>query len=163
MKRYDLVPGLLGAAAGAILAASPAMAADSFMDVGKQAPITILINASPWYNGFESVVNLYEEQTAPLIEFYAAVARKDLTGSSGPDWHMEETLSRAEALKLFTASAAYARFAEKDLGTITPGKRADLTAFYDRGGVPLTGDARAAVAAALGLPAPTVDPSTLHE
>ncbi|MEV0839411.1 hypothetical protein AB0I55_07605 [Actinocatenispora sera] len=39
---------------------------------------------------------------------------------------------------------------------------ADLTAFYDQGGVPLTGDARAAVAA-LGLPAPTVDPSTLHE
>jgi predicted amidohydrolase YtcJ len=69
------------------------------------------------------------ERGAPLIEFYAAVARKDLTGFSGPDWHMEETLSRAEALKLFTASAAYARFAEKDLGTITPGKRADLTAF----------------------------------
>lgn len=39
---------------------------------------------------------------------------------------------------------------------------ADLTAFYDRWGVPLTDDARAAVAA-LGLPAPTVDPSTLHE
>ncbi|MBN9065205.1 MAG: ABC transporter substrate-binding protein [Rhizobiaceae bacterium] len=67
MKRYDLVPGLLGAAAGAILAASPAMAADSFMDVGKQAPITILINASPWYNGFESVVNLYEEQTGNKV------------------------------------------------------------------------------------------------
>jgi len=38
----------------------------------------------------------------------------------------------------------------------------DLTAFYDRWGVPLSDDARAAVAA-LGLPAPAVDPSTLRE
>jgi predicted amidohydrolase YtcJ len=69
------------------------------------------------------------ERGAPLIEFYAAVARKDLNGVSGPDWHMEERLSRPEALKLFTKSAAYARFAEKDLGTISLGKRADLSAF----------------------------------
>jgi predicted amidohydrolase YtcJ len=69
------------------------------------------------------------ERGAPLIEFYAAVARKDLQGYSNPDWHPEETLTRAEALKLFTASAAYARFAEKDLGTISVGKRADLSGF----------------------------------
>jgi predicted amidohydrolase YtcJ len=69
------------------------------------------------------------ERGSPMIEFYAAVARKDLKGFSGPDWHPEETLSRPQALKLFTASAAYARFAEADLGTIAVGKRADLTAF----------------------------------
>jgi predicted amidohydrolase YtcJ len=69
------------------------------------------------------------ERGAPLIEFYAAVARKDLSGFSNADWHPEEKLSRAEALKLFTASAAYARFAENDLGTISVGKRADLTGF----------------------------------
>jgi hypothetical protein len=69
------------------------------------------------------------ERGAPLIEFYAAVARKDLKGFSNADWHPEEKLSRAEALKLFTASAAYARFAEKDLGTISVGKRADLSGF----------------------------------
>jgi predicted amidohydrolase YtcJ len=69
------------------------------------------------------------ERGAPLIEFYAAVARKDLQGFSNADWHPEEKLSRAEALKLFTASAAYARFAEKDLGTISVGKRADLSGF----------------------------------
>ena len=69
------------------------------------------------------------ERGAPLIEFYAAVARKDLKGYSDADWHPEEKLSRAEALKLFTASAAYARFAENDLGTISVGKRADLTGF----------------------------------
>ena len=69
------------------------------------------------------------ERGDPLIEFYAAVARKDLAGFSAPDWHPEQKLSRAEALKLFTSAAAYARFAEKDLGTIEVGKIADLTAF----------------------------------
>jgi predicted amidohydrolase YtcJ len=69
------------------------------------------------------------ERGDPLIEFYAAVARKDLKGFSGPDWHPEERLTREEALKLFTSSAAYARFAEKELGTLEVGKRADLTAF----------------------------------
>jgi predicted amidohydrolase YtcJ len=69
------------------------------------------------------------ERGAPLIEFYAAVARKDLAGFSNADWHPEEKLSRAEALKLFTSSAAYARFAEKDLGTIAVGKKADLSGF----------------------------------
>ncbi|THD72153.1 amidohydrolase [Phenylobacterium sp.] len=69
------------------------------------------------------------ERGAPLIEFYAAVARKDLSGFSNADWHPEEKLSRAQALKLFTSSAAYARFAEKDLGTISVGKRADLSGF----------------------------------
>lgn len=69
------------------------------------------------------------ERGDPLIEFYAAVARKDLSGFSAPDWHPEQKLSRAEALKLFTLDAAYARFAEKDLGTIEVGKIADLTAF----------------------------------
>jgi hypothetical protein len=69
------------------------------------------------------------ERGSPMIEFYAAVARKDLSGFSNADWHPEEKLTRAEALKLFTASAAYARFAEQDLGTIAVGKRADLSAF----------------------------------
>jgi predicted amidohydrolase YtcJ len=69
------------------------------------------------------------ERGAPLIEFYAAVARKDLAGFSNADWHPEEALTRAQALKLFTTAAAYARFAENELGSITVGKRADLSAF----------------------------------
>lgn len=69
------------------------------------------------------------ERGDPLIEFYAAVARKDLTGFSAPDWRPEQRLSRTEALKLFTSTAAYARFAEADLGTIEVGKLADLSGF----------------------------------
>ena len=69
------------------------------------------------------------ERGDPLIEFYAAVARKDLAGFSGPDWHPDQKLTRPEALRLFTAAPAYARFAEKELGTIEVGKIADLSAF----------------------------------
>ena len=69
------------------------------------------------------------ERGAPLIEFYAAVARKDLQGFSGPNWHMEEALPRYEAVKIFTSNSAYARFAEDDLGTIAVGKRADFSGF----------------------------------
>jgi len=69
------------------------------------------------------------ERGDPMIEFYAAVARKDLEGKSGEGWHAEQALSRQEALKLFTSNAAFARFAENELGSITVGKRADLSAF----------------------------------
>ena len=37
--------------------------------------------------------------------------------------------AREEALALFTSAAAYAAFAEDDLGTIEPGKLADFTVF----------------------------------
>jgi predicted amidohydrolase YtcJ len=69
------------------------------------------------------------EQGDPRIEFYAAVARKDLKGVSGEGWHPEQAVTRAEALKMFTLWPAYASFREKDLGTIEPGKIADFTGF----------------------------------
>ena len=69
------------------------------------------------------------EVGSPTIEFYAAVARKDLTGYSGEGWHPEEAVTREQALALFTTGPAYAAFQEKDLGTIEPGKLADFTVF----------------------------------
>ncbi len=69
------------------------------------------------------------ERGDPLIEFYAAVARRDLDGFQGPDWRPQEAVSRETALKMFTLWPAYASFREDELGTITVGKRADFTAF----------------------------------
>jgi predicted amidohydrolase YtcJ len=69
------------------------------------------------------------EVGSPTIEFYAAVARKDLTGFSGEGWHPEEAVTRGQALKMFTTGPAYASFQEKDLGTIESGKIADFTVF----------------------------------
>jgi ABC-type glycerol-3-phosphate transport system substrate-binding protein len=60
--------GRLLAAGSVAVLASQAVAQDSFLDVGKQEPITILINASPWYKGFENVVALYEEQTGNKVD-----------------------------------------------------------------------------------------------
>ncbi|MDI1280559.1 amidohydrolase [Brevundimonas sp.] len=69
------------------------------------------------------------ERGDPLIEFYAAVARRDLDGFQGPDWRPQEAVSRETALKMFTLWPAYASFREAELGTIEVGKRADFTAF----------------------------------
>jgi predicted amidohydrolase YtcJ len=62
-----------------------------------------------------------------MIEFYAAVARKDLKGRSGEGWHPEQAVTREQALKMFTLWPAIAAFEEDVKGTIEPGKWADLT------------------------------------
>jgi predicted amidohydrolase YtcJ len=67
------------------------------------------------------------ERGEPMIEFYAAVARKDQKGFSGEGWHPEEALTREQALKMFTIWPAYAAFEEKLRGSIEVGKLADLT------------------------------------
>lgn len=67
------------------------------------------------------------ERGEPMIEFYAAVARKDIRGFSGEGWHPEERVSREQALKMFTIWPAYAAFEEKLRGSIEVGKLADLT------------------------------------
>lgn len=67
------------------------------------------------------------ERGEPMIEFYAAVARKDQKGFTGEGWHPEQALSRQQALKMFTIWAAYAAFEENAKGSLEVGKLADLT------------------------------------
>jgi predicted amidohydrolase YtcJ len=67
------------------------------------------------------------ERGEPMIEFYAAVARKSIKGESGEGWHPEQAVSRAQALKMFTIWPAYAAFEENDKGSIEAGKLADFT------------------------------------
>ena len=67
------------------------------------------------------------EKGEPMIEFYAAVARKSINGFSAPDWHPEEKVSREQALEMLTKWPAYAAFQENEKGSIEPGKLADLT------------------------------------
>ncbi|MBL8546413.1 MAG: amidohydrolase [Hyphomonadaceae bacterium] len=69
------------------------------------------------------------EKGDPLVEFYAATYRHDLNGFAGPDWHLEEAVTRAEALRMFTAAPAFASFTENERGTIEVGKQANVTAF----------------------------------
>jgi hypothetical protein len=67
------------------------------------------------------------ERGDPLVEFYAAAARKDLLGKSEQHWHAEQRVSREEALKMLTLWAAYATFEEDSRGSVAVGKWADLT------------------------------------
>ena len=67
------------------------------------------------------------ERGEPMIEFYAAVSRKSIKGESYDDWHLEQAVSREQALKMFTINAAYAAFEEDDKGSIETGKLADFT------------------------------------
>ncbi len=67
------------------------------------------------------------ERGEPMIEFYAAVARKSIKGESGEGWHPEQAVSREQALKMFTIWPAYGAFEEKDKGSIEVGKLADFT------------------------------------
>jgi predicted amidohydrolase YtcJ len=67
------------------------------------------------------------ERGEPMIEFYAAVARKSIKGKSGEGWHPEQAVSREDALKMFTIWPAYAAFEEKEKGSIEVGKLADFT------------------------------------
>lgn len=67
------------------------------------------------------------ESEDPRLGLYAAVTRQDVSGKPRGGWRPEEKLTRAEALRLFTADNAYAEFAEGRRGKIAKGYDADLT------------------------------------
>jgi predicted amidohydrolase YtcJ len=62
----------------------------------------------------------------PMLGLYAASTRATLDGRHPGGWVPEQKISVAEAIEGCTLGAAYAEFAEKEKGSITPGKLADL-------------------------------------
>jgi hypothetical protein len=62
----------------------------------------------------------------PLAGIYAAVTRATLDGRNPGGWFPEQRLTVEEALRAYSQGCAYASFEEKDKGTISPGKFADL-------------------------------------
>ncbi len=69
------------------------------------------------------------ERGDPLIEFYAAAYRHALNGFAGPDWRLQEAVSRAQALRMLTLGGAFATFTEQERGVLDVGKRADVSVF----------------------------------
>ena len=67
------------------------------------------------------------ESVNPFFGIYAAVTRQDQKQWPAGGWYPSERLTLAEAIRGFTADAAYAAFEEKSRGTIEPGKLADFT------------------------------------
>ena len=68
------------------------------------------------------------ETPDPRAGLYAAETRRTRDGAT---FLREQALTRVEALRAFTAGAAWASFAEERRGMIREGLDADLTAFAD--------------------------------
>ncbi len=67
----------------------------------------------------------------PLLTVYAAVTRATLDGKNPNGWFPEQKLTVAEAVEAYTMGSAYAEFQEKEKGSITPGKLADMVLLSD--------------------------------
>ncbi len=65
------------------------------------------------------------EDANPFLGLYASVARRPATGEDR-GWQPEQRMTRAEAVRSYTAWNAYGAHQEADLGTLEAGKRADL-------------------------------------
>jgi len=63
------------------------------------------------------------EDLDPIATFHGMVAR---TAKDGTVFVPEQRLSRAEALAASTLNNAYAGFMERELGSLSPGKYADI-------------------------------------
>jgi len=62
----------------------------------------------------------------PMQGIYAAVTRRTLDGKNPGGWFPEQKITLAEAIEAYTINAAYAEFREDELGSLTPGKLADI-------------------------------------
>lgn len=69
------------------------------------------------------------ESADPRLGLYAAVTRQDRQGRPAGGWLPEERLTREEALRGFTLDAAWSLFLDGEVGSLAPGKRADLVVF----------------------------------
>ncbi len=67
----------------------------------------------------------------PMLTIYAAVTRETLDGKNPDGWYPEQKLKVSEAVEAYTMGAAYAEFQDKDKGSITPGKLADMIVLSD--------------------------------
>ena len=66
------------------------------------------------------------ESVDPRLGLFAAATRADEQGRPVGGWRPEEKLTAFEALRGFTLDAAFAAFDENEIGSLTPGKRADF-------------------------------------
>jgi predicted amidohydrolase YtcJ len=73
------------------------------------------------------------ESPNPFHGMYAAVTRRPLSGEdrAGPPGPFEQRMTRDEAVRSFTTWNAYASHQEDDVGSLAPGRRADLIVCSD--------------------------------
>jgi len=62
----------------------------------------------------------------PMLTLAAAVTRRTLDGRHPGGWLPEQKMTLEEAVRAYTIGSAWAEFAERDKGSIAPGKLADM-------------------------------------
>jgi predicted amidohydrolase YtcJ len=62
----------------------------------------------------------------PMDGIYAAVTRRTLDGKHPDGWVPQQKINVEESLRAYTIDAAYSAFSESSLGSLEPGKLADL-------------------------------------
>jgi predicted amidohydrolase YtcJ len=67
----------------------------------------------------------------PIKSLYAAVTRATLDGKNPDGWVPEQKIKLPEAVEAYTMGSAYAEFQEKEKGSITVGKLADMVLLSD--------------------------------
>jgi predicted amidohydrolase YtcJ len=67
----------------------------------------------------------------PMLTLYAAVTRATLDGKNPGGWFPQQKLTLQEAIEAYTMGSAYAEFQDKEKGSITPGKLADMVLLSD--------------------------------
>lgn len=87
---------------------------------GAYAWRSLIASGATIVNGTDAPV----EAVDPIACFAASVTRRARDGSL---FFPEQRMTREEALRSYTANAAWAAFEEKDRGTLAPGKLADVT------------------------------------
>jgi predicted amidohydrolase YtcJ len=68
----------------------------------------------------------YVAPPTPIEGIYAAVTRRTIDGKNPSGWVPQQKINVAEALRAYTIDAAYAGFSEAKLGSLEPGKLADM-------------------------------------
>jgi predicted amidohydrolase YtcJ len=68
----------------------------------------------------------YVAPATPIEGVYAAVTRRTIDGKNPDGWVPQQKITVEEALRAYTIDAAYAGFSEQSLGSIEPGKLADI-------------------------------------
>ena len=118
-----------------ILSMQPSHAIGDLNFAGDRLGQERLSFAYPWRPLIDQGIPIIAGSDAPVeagdprIEFYAAITRARLDGSSGAGWHPEYAVDRLDALRMLTTWPAYASFQEAQRGSIEAGKQADLSIF----------------------------------
>ncbi len=122
-------------ALGVVASVQPSHCIDDMRFVEKHIGRQRLPDAYRWASFLAAGVTLafgtdwFVEPLDPRLGLYAAVTREFKEGGPPGGFQAQERVSLEDALDAYTRGSAYAEYAEKDKGTLLPGRLADLVVF----------------------------------